>query len=101
MEEIAPLSFYIDFPLSPLTFHKFFVCNRMKSQKKYKAVHVWLQDGSRTLGMWTGDRWWSIKGEINPARWELQERKKKRTKELLKSMKREGSTKHARRLPGD
>jgi hypothetical protein len=64
--------------------------------KKYKAVRIWLQDGSRTLGMWTGARWWSLKGEIHPARWELEERKKKRTKELLKRIKREGLIKQAK-----
>jgi hypothetical protein len=64
--------------------------------KKYKAVRVWLKDGSRTLGMWTGDRWWSIQGEINRARWELAERKKKRTEELLKIIERENSAKRAK-----
>jgi hypothetical protein len=40
----------------------------------YKAVRVWLSDGSRMLGMWTGVKWWSTKGEIKPVRWELEER---------------------------
>jgi hypothetical protein len=35
------------------------------------------------LGIWTGERWWSIRDEITPARWELEERKKK-TKKLQK-----------------
>ena len=48
----------------------------------YRAVRVWLSDGTRMLGMWTGERWWSAKG---PARWELEERKKK-TKKLQKSL---------------
>jgi hypothetical protein len=67
----------------------------MKSQKNYKAVRIWLQDGSRTLGMWTGARWWSLKGEIHPARWELEERKK-RGRKLLKRIKREGLIKQAK-----
>jgi hypothetical protein len=33
--------------------------------------------------MWTGEKWWSAKGEITPARWERSEGKK--TKKLLKS----------------
>jgi hypothetical protein len=28
----------------------------------FKAVWVWLADGTRTLGMWTGEKWWSAKG---------------------------------------
>jgi hypothetical protein len=32
----------------------------------YRAVRVWLADGTRMLGMWTGERWWSVKGEITP-----------------------------------
>ena len=51
----------------------------------YRAVRVWLSDGTRMLGMWTGERWWSIKGEIAPARWELEERVKK-TKKLRKAL---------------
>jgi hypothetical protein len=51
----------------------------------YKAVRVWVADGSRMLGMWTGDRWWSARGEISPVKWELDVRKKK-TKKLLKSL---------------
>ena len=54
----------------------------------YKAVRVWLADGTRMLGMWTGERWWSTKGEITPTRWELQERKKKKTKKLQKALRR-------------
>ena len=38
------------------------------------------------LGMWTGTKWWSVRGEIEPVKWELEERKKKRTKELLKAL---------------
>jgi hypothetical protein len=34
------------------------------------AVRVWLADGTRMLGMWTGTRWWSTKGEIHPVTWE-------------------------------
>jgi hypothetical protein len=52
----------------------------------YKAVRVWLSDGSRMLGMWTGTRWWSRKGEIKPVKWELQERKKKKTDKLRKAV---------------
>ena len=55
--------------------------------KVRKAVRVWLADGTKMLGMWTGERWWSTKGEIIPARWELEERKKK-TKELRKALRR-------------
>jgi hypothetical protein len=50
----------------------------------YKAVRVWLSDGSRMLGMWTGTKWWSLQGEIRPVRWELEERKKKKTDKLRK-----------------
>ena len=39
------------------------------------------------LGMWTGERWWSVKGEINPVKWELEERAKK-TKKLEKTFRR-------------
>ena len=42
----------------------------------YKAVRVWLSDGSRMLAIWTGVKWWSTKGEIQPVKWELEERKK-------------------------
>ncbi len=52
----------------------------------YKAVRVWLSNGTRTLGMWTGSRWWSTKGEINPVKWELEVRKKKKTEKLLKKL---------------
>jgi hypothetical protein len=51
----------------------------------YRAVRVWLANGTRTLGMWTGEKWWSINGEINPVSWELQERVKK-TKKLEKAL---------------
>ena len=44
-----------------------------------------LADGSRILGMWTGEKWWSVKGEINPVNWELEERPKK-TKKLEKAL---------------
>jgi hypothetical protein len=50
----------------------------------YKAVRVWPSDGSRMLGMWTGTKWWSLQGEIRPVRWELEERKKKKTDKLRK-----------------
>jgi hypothetical protein len=50
----------------------------------YRAVRVWLSDGSRILGMWTGTKWWSLQGEIKPVRWELEERKKKKTDKLRK-----------------
>jgi hypothetical protein len=53
----------------------------------HRAVRVWLADGSRMLGMWTGENWWSAKGEINPVRWELEERPKK-TKKLEKALRR-------------
>jgi hypothetical protein len=49
------------------------------------AVRVWLADGTRMLGMWTGTRWWSTKGEIQPVTWELEVREKK-TKKLLKKL---------------
>ena len=52
----------------------------------YKAVRVWLSDGSRMLGIWTGTKWWSMKGEIMPAKWELEERKKKKTDKLRKAI---------------
>jgi hypothetical protein len=52
----------------------------------YKAVRVWLSDGSRMLGKWTGVKWWSTKGEIKPVRWELEERKKKKTDRLRKAI---------------
>ncbi len=50
-----------------------------------KAVRVWLSDGTRVIGMWTGFRWWSSKGEVNPVKWELETRKKK-TEKLLKKL---------------
>ena len=50
----------------------------------YRAVRVWLSDGSRILGMWTGTKWWSLQGEIKPVRWQLEERKKKKTDKLRK-----------------
>jgi hypothetical protein len=53
----------------------------------YKAVRVWLSDGSRMLGIWTGTKWWSTKGEIRPTKWELEERKKRKTDKLLKFIK--------------
>ena len=53
--------------------------------KTYKAVRVWLEDGTQTLGMWTGTRWWSTKGGIQPVTWELEVREKK-TKKLLKKL---------------
>jgi len=46
----------------------------------YKAVRVWLEDGSRTHGIWMGTKWWSVKGEIVPVKWELEERPKKTKK---------------------
>ena len=49
------------------------------------AVRVWLADGTRILGMWTGARWWSTKGEIHPVKWELEVREKK-TEKLLKKL---------------
>jgi hypothetical protein len=52
----------------------------------YQAVRVWLDNGTRLWGMWTGDRWWSAKGEVHPVKWELEVRKKKKTKKLLKSL---------------
>jgi hypothetical protein len=55
----------------------------------YKAVHVWLSDGSRTLAIWTGVKWWSTKGEIQPVKWELEERKRKKTDKLRKSIARD------------
>ncbi len=54
--------------------------------KPYKAVRVWLPDGTRMLGMWTGTKWWSVNREIKPVKWELEERKKKKTKELMRSL---------------
>ena len=51
----------------------------------HRAVRVWLADGSRVLGMWTGTHWWSTKGEINPVNWELEERPRK-TKKLEKAL---------------
>jgi hypothetical protein len=54
--------------------------------KPYKAVRVWLPDGTRMLGIWTGTKWWSVNGEIKPIKWELEERKKKKTKELMRAL---------------
>jgi hypothetical protein len=53
--------------------------------KPRKAVRVWLSDGTRMLGMWTGTKWWSSKGEIAPVKWELEERRRK-TKKLRKTL---------------
>jgi hypothetical protein len=52
----------------------------------YKAVHVWLSDGSRMLGIWTGIKWRSTKGEIRPVKWELEKRRKKKTDKLRKAI---------------
>ena len=41
------------------------------------------------LGMWTGAKWWSSKGEIKPVKWELEERKKKKTDKLRKAIPRD------------
>jgi hypothetical protein len=49
-----------------------------------QAVRVWLSDGTRVLGTWTGTRWWSVKGEVKPVKWELEVRKKKAEKLLKK-----------------
>jgi len=46
----------------------------------YKAVRVWLADGTRVHGMWTGEVWWSLKGEVSPVKWQLEERPKKTKK---------------------
>ena len=58
----------------------------------YKAVRVWLSDGSRMLGIWTGTKWWITKGEIQPVKWELEERKKKKTDKLRKAIARSEKT---------
>ncbi len=55
--------------------------------KLRKAVRVWLSDGSRRLAMWTGTKWWSSKGAVEPVKWELEERRKK-TKKLQKAFSR-------------
>jgi hypothetical protein len=55
----------------------------------YKAVRVFLSDGSRILGMWTGVKWWSTKGEIKPVRWELEERRKKTERRCKATTRRE------------
>ena len=54
----------------------------------YKAVRVWLSNGRRMLGIWTGTKWWSVEGEIKPVKWELEERRKK-TDKLRKAIPRE------------
>ncbi len=51
----------------------------------YKAVRVWLEDGSRTHGMWTGSNWWCVKSEISRVKWELKKRSKK-TKKISKTL---------------
>jgi hypothetical protein len=56
----------------------------------YKAVRVWLSNGRRMLGMWTGTKWWSMEGEIEPVKWELGERQKK-TDKLRKGFARDKS----------
>jgi hypothetical protein len=38
------------------------------------------------LGMWTGVKWWSTKGEIKPVKWELEERQKKKTEKFRKAI---------------
>ena len=48
--------------------------------RAYKAVRVWLSNGRRMLGMWTGTKWWGTEGEIEPVKWELEERRKKTDK---------------------
>ena len=37
--------------------------------------------------MWTGTKWWSSKGAVEPVKWELEERRKK-TKKLRKAFSR-------------
>jgi hypothetical protein len=54
----------------------------------YKAVRVWLSNGRRMLGIWTGTKWWSSEGEIEPVKWELEERRKK-TDKLRKTIPRD------------
>lgn len=54
----------------------------------YKAVRVWLSNGRRMLGIWTGTKWWSTEGEIEPVKWELEERRKK-TDKLRKAIPRD------------
>ena len=53
--------------------------------ERYKAVRVWLADGTRVVGMWTGERWWSTKGQVTPARWELEPLKKKKKPKVTSS----------------
>jgi hypothetical protein len=36
--------------------------------RAYKAVSAWLCNGRRMLGIWTGVKWWSVEGEIEPVR---------------------------------
>jgi hypothetical protein len=38
------------------------------------------------LGIWTGIKWWSTKGEIRPLKWELEKRRKKKTDKLRKAI---------------
>jgi hypothetical protein len=66
----------------------------------YKAVRAWLSDGTRVLGMWTGDRWWSTRGEIVPVKWELEERRKK-TKKLRKALRRSEEDRARGSLPSE
>ena len=44
--------------------------------RAYKAVRVWLSDGTRILGMWTGTNGRGTKGEIQPVKWEREEEEK-------------------------
>ena len=55
------------------------------SQFSMWPSRVWLENGIRMIGMWTGERWWSTEGEIHPVRWELRVREKK-TQKLLKQL---------------
>jgi hypothetical protein len=55
----------------------------------YKADRVWLSDGSRMLGIWTGTKWWITEGEIQHVKWEPEERKKKKDRQTLQAIARD------------
>jgi hypothetical protein len=43
----------------------------------------------QNAGIWTGTKWWITKGEIQPVKWELEERKEKKTDKLRKAIARD------------
>jgi hypothetical protein len=43
--------------------------------KELAIVYAMLADGTTQKAVWTGSRWWSVEGEIEPVRWRRHEDK--------------------------